>query len=187
MDLRRSGRDIWCMAEIVWFKRDLRVADHRPLLEAARRGPVIALYVHEPDYWALPDTSGRQWAFIAENLAELSAEIAARGGQLVLQSGDAVATIAALAEQHGATALRAHEETGNAWTHARDNVCARFAAASACPSSRSGSSACSARSLIATCGRAASRRSWQMRPCRRRNVSTARPGSPAFRWPSCPC
>ncbi len=118
--LRRSGRDIWCMAEIVWFKRDLRVADHRPLLEAARRGPVIALYVHEPDYWALPDTSGRQWAFIAENLAELSAEIAARGGQLVLQSGDAVATIAALAEQHGATALRAHEETGNAWTHARD-------------------------------------------------------------------
>jgi hypothetical protein len=27
-------------AHIVWFKRDLRVQDHRPLVEAARLGPV---------------------------------------------------------------------------------------------------------------------------------------------------
>ena len=35
--------------QVVWFKRDLRVQDHRPLAIAAERGPVIPLYVIEPD------------------------------------------------------------------------------------------------------------------------------------------
>ncbi|MFZ9965204.1 MAG: deoxyribodipyrimidine photo-lyase, partial [Terrimicrobiaceae bacterium] len=34
--------------QLVWFKRDLRVEDHRPLAEAAKRGPVVCLYVYEP-------------------------------------------------------------------------------------------------------------------------------------------
>ena len=40
---------------LVWFKRDLRLSDHKPLLAAARTGlPVLPLYVVEPDYWAQP-------------------------------------------------------------------------------------------------------------------------------------
>ena len=35
---------------IVWFKRDLRVHDHRPLEAAALRGPVLPLYIVEPGY-----------------------------------------------------------------------------------------------------------------------------------------
>lgn len=42
--------------QCVWFKRDLRVDDHRPLVEAARRGPVLALYIHEPDVLTQPET-----------------------------------------------------------------------------------------------------------------------------------
>ena len=34
---------------IVWFKRDLRIHDHVPLAEAARTGPVLPLYIVEPD------------------------------------------------------------------------------------------------------------------------------------------
>ena len=45
---------------VVWFKRDLRVADHAPLIEVARRGPVLPLYVVEPELWAQPDASARQ-------------------------------------------------------------------------------------------------------------------------------
>jgi deoxyribodipyrimidine photo-lyase len=33
---------------IVWFKRDLRIADHRPLVMAAQAGPVLPLYIAEP-------------------------------------------------------------------------------------------------------------------------------------------
>ncbi len=35
------------MAQVVWFKRDLRTTDHRPLTSAAT-GPMIPLYVVEP-------------------------------------------------------------------------------------------------------------------------------------------
>lgn len=36
---------------VVWFKRDLRIADHAPLVEAVSRGPVIPLLVIEPELW----------------------------------------------------------------------------------------------------------------------------------------
>ena len=30
---------------VVWFKRDLRIEDHLPLLQALQRGPVLCLYI----------------------------------------------------------------------------------------------------------------------------------------------
>ena len=54
--------------DVVWFKRDFRVADHQPLSLASARGPVLPLYVAEPGLWAQPDASARQWAFAAESL-----------------------------------------------------------------------------------------------------------------------
>lgn len=41
--------------QIVWFKRDLRATDHRPLFAAAEAGPIIPLYVVEPELHRLPD------------------------------------------------------------------------------------------------------------------------------------
>jgi deoxyribodipyrimidine photo-lyase len=46
--------------QLVWFKRDLRVADHRPLVEAARRGPVLPLYIVEPTHLQ-PSLSPAAW------------------------------------------------------------------------------------------------------------------------------
>jgi len=54
--------------QIVWFKRDLRVVDHQPLLQACRLGPVLPLVVVEPQLWQQRDASARQWAFCAESL-----------------------------------------------------------------------------------------------------------------------
>ncbi|MEP4997688.1 deoxyribodipyrimidine photo-lyase, partial [Pseudophaeobacter sp.] len=50
--------------QVVWFKRDLRVVDHAALACAARAGPVLPLYVVEPDLWQQPDASPRHWGFI---------------------------------------------------------------------------------------------------------------------------
>ncbi|MDP6218029.1 MAG: deoxyribodipyrimidine photo-lyase, partial [Alphaproteobacteria bacterium] len=45
---------------IVWFKRDLRVADHAPLHAAVASGyPVLPLYMIEPEYWAQDTSSTR--------------------------------------------------------------------------------------------------------------------------------
>lgn len=112
---------------LLWFKRDLRVLDH-PALEAA--GPyVLPVYVIEPEYWALPDTSARQWAFLAEALDSLRSELARLGQPLILRKGDAVAELSRLCAAHGVTRMVSHEETGNAWTFARDRRVADWTAA----------------------------------------------------------
>jgi deoxyribodipyrimidine photo-lyase len=115
--------------QIVWFKRDLRVDDHRPLLEAAARGPVLPLYVVEPELWQQPDASERQWLFCRESLIELRQALAALGQPLVLRSGDVVQVLERARRQFGIDGLWSHEETGNGWTYQRDKRVAAWAGA----------------------------------------------------------
>ncbi|MEM8753040.1 MAG: deoxyribodipyrimidine photo-lyase, partial [Pseudomonadota bacterium] len=113
---------------VIWFKRDLRIADHRALAAAARDGrPLLPLYVAEPALWAQPTMSARQWAFVAESLAELRAALAALGQPLVMRVGDVVETLEAFRRTHGIAALHSHEETGDLWTFARDRRVADWA------------------------------------------------------------
>ena len=105
---------------VVWFKRDLRIADHRPLAAAARRGAVLPLYIVEPALWAEPDMAGRHWAFIAESLEELRADLAKLGQPLVIRVGAVTEVLEDLAKTHPIVGLLSHEETGNAWTYDRD-------------------------------------------------------------------
>jgi deoxyribodipyrimidine photo-lyase len=119
--------------QIVWFKRDLRIVDHAPLAEAAARGPVLPLYVLEPDFWAEPDASGRQLAFVRESLMELRTLLAALGQPLVVRMGAVEAVLEALRQSLPVGALWSHEETGNAWTYARDLRVRAWAAAHGIP------------------------------------------------------
>ncbi len=116
------------MTTVLWFKRDLRVSDHPALVHAAARGgPVLPLYIVEPDYWRLPDTSHRQWAFTADCLADLRDALGRIGTPLVVRVGEARAVLESLRAAHGVTALVSHEETGNLWTFARDRRVAAWA------------------------------------------------------------
>lgn len=105
---------------VVWYKRDLRIADHRPLALAATTGPVLPLYIAEPDLWAEPDASARQWEFAAQSLAELQAALTELGQPLCVMTGDALSILQSIHERYGIAALWSHEETGNGWTYARD-------------------------------------------------------------------
>lgn len=115
------------MVTCVWFKRDLRTTDHAALAQAAANGTVLPLYIVEPDYWALPDTSARQWAFIRETLTELDNQLSALGAPLVVRVGDAISVLQDVQRQTGFQALISHEETGNAWTYRRDRAVAVWA------------------------------------------------------------
>ena len=119
--------------QIVWFKRDLRVVDHAPLAEAAGHGPVLPLFVQEPGFWREPDASGRHYAFLRESLAALREDLAALGQPLVLRTGEVEAVLEDLRQRLPIGALWSHEETGNAWTYARDRRVAAWAAAHAIP------------------------------------------------------
>lgn len=106
---------------IVWFKRDLRINDHAPLLKASQSGaPIIPLYIVEPEYWKQPFASRRHWHFIHDCLRDLDIDLAALGQQLIVKVGDACEVIKELHFEHRVSDVYAHEETGNLWTYRRD-------------------------------------------------------------------
>ena len=106
--------------QVVWFKRDLRTLDHRPLVEAARRGPIVPLLVVEPEWWAEPDMSARQYAFYAECVSELQHSLAELGQPMIIHVGDVIQVLNELQSTINIAGLWSHEETGGAWTFARD-------------------------------------------------------------------
>lgn len=118
---------------VVWFKRDLRIHDHRALTYAARQGDVLPLYVVEPDLWQQPDSAPRHWDFIAECLAELRADLAHLGQPLVVRVGEITSALDQLTNTQPITALWSHEETGNGWTYARDRRTAAWCKARGIP------------------------------------------------------
>lgn len=116
------------MTTILWFKRDLRVADNAALALAAEAGgAVVPLYIAEPGLWAGADASERQWAFVAECLAELRRDLGDLGAPLLVRVGAAVEVVEALRRETGADRLVSHEETGNLWTYDRDRKVAAWA------------------------------------------------------------
>ena len=106
--------------QLVWFKRDLRIVDHAALSAAVAAGPVIPFLALEPEWWAGDDMSGRQYAFFAESAGELSDTLSELGAELHVHYGDIISFLEQALLSHGRFTLWAHQETGNAWTYARD-------------------------------------------------------------------
>jgi deoxyribodipyrimidine photo-lyase len=93
-------------AAIVWFRRDLRLADN-PALAAALRAhsAILPLYIHAPDEeapWS-PGAASRWW--LHSSLAALDADLATRGARLHLASGAALDVLRALVASTGAGAV----------------------------------------------------------------------------------
>jgi deoxyribodipyrimidine photo-lyase len=91
---------------VVWFRRDLRIADHPALTTAAGTGPVVGAFVVDPRLWDHAGAARRAW--LAASLQALSATL---GGRLVLRYGDPAQVVPALAEETGAHAVHVTGET----------------------------------------------------------------------------
>ncbi|MCC7428626.1 MAG: deoxyribodipyrimidine photo-lyase [Alphaproteobacteria bacterium] len=91
---------------ILWFRQDLRLADHRALAAAIASGaPVLPVYVLDdatPGRWAMGGAS-RWW--LHESLAAIGRALAGRGAPLILRRGDARVEVPRLVAESGATAL----------------------------------------------------------------------------------
>jgi deoxyribodipyrimidine photo-lyase len=89
---------------LVWFRRDLRLADNPALRQAASAGgKVVAVYVHAPDEeapWS-PGAASRWW--LHHSLAALDADLRRRGIPLTLRHGPALAALDGLAREVGAS------------------------------------------------------------------------------------
>lgn len=119
--------------QVVWFKKDLRLEDHAPLVEAAAAGPVLPLFVVEPAFWRRPEHEASHWVFVREGLVDLDAALRARGSRLVLRVGRVRDVLEALHADVGVDGLWSHEETGLGWTYGRDRAVAAWCAARGIP------------------------------------------------------
>lgn len=91
---------------IVWFRRDLRLADHVALERAARASErVVCAFVLDPDLLRGPTVGAPIVSFFFDSLVELRAELRARGSDLALLEGDFATELRELARRTGATAL----------------------------------------------------------------------------------
>ena len=111
---------------LVWFKRDLRLADHAALAAAARRGPVLCVLIVEPALWAQPDAARQHYEFMLERARALHGALRGLGGRLHLMVGEAVEVLDRLHAAAPFDALYSHEETGNAASYARDRAVAAW-------------------------------------------------------------
>jgi deoxyribodipyrimidine photo-lyase len=114
--------------QVVWFKRDLRLADHAALCAAAARGPVLGLVVYEPSLWDLPDASGRHAGFYAEALEDLLSQAESIGLSMLVVKAEMVDVLEALRHVSPTDGfdLSSHEETGNWASFERDKAVARW-------------------------------------------------------------
>ena len=101
-------------AQLVWFKRDLRVADHAPLINAAKAGPVLCLYILEPALWQQPDAARQHFHFTLECLRDLYTALRKHGLTLQIHVGEATDVLDDLHRSHGIASLHSHQETGTA-------------------------------------------------------------------------
>jgi deoxyribodipyrimidine photo-lyase len=97
---------------IVWFRRDLRLADHPALAAARARGPVAALFVIDPALVRGRFASPRRTWFLLGCLATLARDLADRGSRLIVRYGRPVDVLPALAREVGASAVFVSRDHG---------------------------------------------------------------------------
>ncbi len=111
---------------LVWFKKDLRIADHAPLTLASEQGAVLCVYVYEPDIVHHREFDSSHLTFINQSLAALDANLRQRGSHLCYRVGEVVDVFAELAREHDISDLWSHQETGHAVSFARDKRVAQW-------------------------------------------------------------
>ncbi|MFM7036209.1 MAG: deoxyribodipyrimidine photo-lyase/cryptochrome family protein [Planctomycetaceae bacterium] len=119
--------------QLVWFKKDLRTIDHRPLAAAARAGLVLCVYVLEPEQLRAEDADERHWGFLRRSLMQLDARLRRLGTRLVLLQGDLPGVFAWLHSKCGLARIWCHEETGNFLSYQRDRRVRAWCRANAIP------------------------------------------------------
>jgi deoxyribodipyrimidine photo-lyase len=102
------------MRTLVWFRgKDLRVSDHPPLLDAARAGEVIPLFVLDPFFFT-PERARElpnRIQFLLESLQALADNLAHRSSRLLVVKGKSVDVVPRLAAEWKVDRVVAHRWT----------------------------------------------------------------------------
>ncbi len=105
------------MPAVMWFRRDLRLADNPALVEACADGDVLPLFVLDPALWG-PAGQVRR-AYLADSLHSLDASLRQRHTRLSVVRGDPVRRVVLAARAVGAERVHVAADYGP-YGHRRD-------------------------------------------------------------------
>ena len=108
--------------QIVWLRRDLRLADQPALHAASQAGPVIPVFVLDDDRAGDHAYGGASRVWLHHSLESLGNSFGGRRSQIVLRKGDAPEILAALADEFGAGAIHANRHYEPWWKEAEDEL-----------------------------------------------------------------
>ncbi|GAA1631418.1 deoxyribodipyrimidine photo-lyase [Kribbella alba] len=96
---------------VMWFRRDLRLADNPALLDAAAAGDgqLIGLFVLDPLLWDEDEEADARRDRLVASLRSLSDSM---GGKLVVRRGDPAEVVPALAKEIGAVSVHVAADYG---------------------------------------------------------------------------
>ena len=114
------------LIHVVWFKRDLRIVDHAPLVAACNAGRVFPLFCWEPSVMAADDYAKQHQLFMVECLAELKLALRNMGLHLAESPLGIIETLNKIRELMPVAKLYSHEETGNNATFSIDQAVANW-------------------------------------------------------------
>ena len=90
---------------LIWYRNDLRIHDHEPLIKAVRSGAkVIPFYCFEPRQFGLtpygfPKTGAIRAQFLLESIADLRENLRSLGSDLIIRRGKANQVIPRIAKE----------------------------------------------------------------------------------------
>lgn len=106
---------------VVWFKRDLRLIDHAPLLYAQQKNlPQLLVYCFEPSIMQYDDSDVRHWRFVYESIKDLQQQLLKHNTQIAIFHQEARYVFENIFLKYNVKAVFSHEEVGNHLTYKRD-------------------------------------------------------------------
>ncbi len=112
---------------VVWLKRDLRLADHRPLNEAlAGQNKVLLLFVEEEMLTSSIQYSARHWNFIKQSIIDMNAELDILDAAVFSCRAECINLFKRLTEQFEVRGVYSYVESDIPVTYKRNNKISRF-------------------------------------------------------------
>ena len=112
---------------IVWLKRDIRLADHEGFYLAEQaKNDYISLYIFDPDELSGPDVSLRHRQFVYHSLKDVNTQLEVIQRQLMIAWGDTLSVFQFLAERFTIEQVFSYQESGTIRTWDRDKQMATF-------------------------------------------------------------
>lgn len=106
---------------IVWFKRDLRLLDHEPLVKAIATGKqILLLYSFEPLWTNDSHYSDKHFNFIKQSLTELQRQLHSYDTKILVVASDILSVLNKLQTKERISHIFSYQETGMQITYERD-------------------------------------------------------------------